>query len=73
MWKTSEIWLGLLSGAAYKRQFSVVLEVRVSVVPYAQNEGMYHVIHNRLGVFTRKIDFKQLLRKHISKLEVQMN
>ena len=31
------------------------VEVHVSVVPYAQNEGMYHVIHNRLGVFTRKL------------------
>ena len=31
------------------------VEVHVSVVPYAQNEGMYHVIHNKPGVFIRKL------------------
>ena len=48
------------------------VEVHVSVVPYVQNEGMYHVIHNKPGVFIRKLIFK-LLWKHISRLEVQMN
>ena len=31
------------------------VEVHVSVVPYAQNEGMHHVIHNKPGVFIRKL------------------
>ena len=30
------------------------VEVHVSVGPYAQNEGM-HVIHNKPGVFIRKL------------------
>ena len=43
---------GCLQAAVFSRSG---VEVHVSVVPYAQNEGMYHVIHNRLGVFTRKL------------------
>ena len=48
------------------------VEVHVSVVPYAQNEGMYHVIHNKPGVFTRKLILNNYFG-NISKLEVQMN
>ena len=48
------------------------VEVHVSVVPYAQNEGMYHVIHNKPGVFTRKLILNNYFG-NISKSEVQMN
>ena len=48
------------------------VEVHVSVVPYAQNEGMYHVIHNKPGVFTRKLILNNYFG-NISKLEVQMH
>ena len=49
------------------------VEVHVSVVPYAQNEGMYHVIHNKPGVFTRKLILNNYFGNTFSKLEVQMN
>ena len=37
------------------------VEVHVSVVPYAQNEGMYHVIHNKPGVFSSKFPHSPIL------------
>ena len=40
------------------------VEVHVSVVPYAQNEGMYHVIHNRRGVFARKLILNNCFDTH---------
>ena len=43
---------GCLQAAVFSRSG---VEVHVSVVPYAQNEGMHQVIHNKPGVFIRKL------------------